>query len=101
MPPSPTAIKADPNIFAGAFLAGMEAGDINTQFSARLSRMKENWHLFREFIGWVNDGSDVRDFEARAAAAAAKEKRRLEIEALDKQAETERHEKAVAMHGAK
>lgn len=99
--PGPSAFKPDPQVFAGAFLAGMEASGTNRQYSARLSLLKENWHVYRQFCEWIVSGEDVREYEAKMAAEAARAAKAAEVERIDREAAERRKLEATAAHGAK
>jgi len=101
MPPTSTQIKADPNVFAAAFMAGIEAGIPSLGVDGVLGKLKTRWHAFREFVEWVNSGQADEEYRKDQARAAAILARQAEVARLDAEAEAKRLEAAAAAHGAK
>lgn len=90
--PKPPAFSADPNVFAAAFLAGLQAFGAN---SSTLDHLKTNWHIFRKFIEWVESGADRVEYDAMVAREQALERKKVEQERLDREADEKRRSDAL------
>lgn len=104
--PKQREFRADPQVFAGQFLAALEiAGHPAGRSSAsaedaRLTALKRDWHVFRQFVEWAFAGEDVKEYEALMAKEAAMEAKKAAVEKADRDALEARREKQRAAMGA-